>query len=83
MVLDLLNTFYDESVQVGERKRLLCSCLPHLERLVRTAGGVVSVHPLAVPSAVAQELWEILQASASDAYFLQSLAAIPEPMRLF
>ena len=34
VVLDLLNTFYDESVQIGERKRLLRSCLAHLERLV-------------------------------------------------
>ena len=33
VVLDLLNTFYDESVQIGERKRLLRSCIAHLERL--------------------------------------------------
>jgi hypothetical protein len=83
VVLDLLNTFYDESVQAGEQKRLLRSCMTHLERLIQTTGGVVSVHPPAVPSGAAQELWEMLQASASDAYFLQSLALIPEPMRLF
>jgi len=34
VVLDLLNTFYDESVPIGERKRLLRSCIAHLERLV-------------------------------------------------
>jgi hypothetical protein len=39
VVLDLLNTFYDESVQVGERKRLLRDCIRHLERLVAPAGG--------------------------------------------
>ena len=33
VVLDLLNTFYDESVLVGERKRLLRACIGHLERL--------------------------------------------------
>jgi hypothetical protein len=33
VVLDLLSTFYDESVQVGERKRLLRACITHLERL--------------------------------------------------
>jgi hypothetical protein len=39
VVLDLLSTFYDESVQAGERKRLLRDCIRHLERLVGAAGG--------------------------------------------
>jgi hypothetical protein len=83
VVLDMLSTFYDESVQVGERKRLLRSCIYHLERLERTAGGVVSVHPPAIPSVSALELLELLQASASDTYFIQPVAPAPEPMRLF
>jgi hypothetical protein len=109
VVLDLLNTFYDESVQVGERKRLLRSCLAHLERLVvpsaprgaeaadgglshgdasrrpprLVAGGVVSVHPPAVPSQAALELLSLLQASAVDTFFPQPAAPAPEPMRLF
>ena len=40
VVLDLLNTFYDESVQIGERKRILRACIMHMERLVGAAGGV-------------------------------------------
>jgi hypothetical protein len=32
VVLDLLRTFYDESVWPGERKRLLRQCLRHLDR---------------------------------------------------
>jgi hypothetical protein len=34
VVLDLLSTFYDESVRIGERKRLLRNCIKHLDRLV-------------------------------------------------
>ena len=37
VVLDMLSTFYDESVQVGERKRLLRACIMHLERLAGTS----------------------------------------------
>ncbi len=83
VVLDLLNTFYDESVQVGERMRLLRACIAHLERLEHAAGGVVSVHPPAVPSQTAVELLGQLQASAADTYFIQSVVPAPEPMRLF
>lgn len=86
VVLDLLNTFYDESVQVGERRRLLRACIAHLER----AGGgwnpprlVVSVHPPAVSSLAAVEWLELLQASASEACFVQPPAPTPEPLRLF
>jgi ABC-type cobalamin transport system ATPase subunit len=83
VVLDMLNTFYDESVQVGERKRLLRACITHLKRLERSAGGVVTVHPPAVPSPAAQVLWEILQAAAADSYFIQDVVSSPEQMRFF
>ncbi len=83
IVLDLLSTFYDESVQTGERKRLLWSCIAQLERLETATGGVVSVHPPAVPSQTAVELLEMLQASAADTFFVQPVAPEPEPLRLF
>jgi len=83
VILDFLSTFYDESVQVGERKRLLRACTIHLERLVGAAGGAVSVHPPAVPSQAAVELLGLLQASAGEAYFIQPAAPVPEPLRLF
>ena len=83
VVLDLLNTFYDESVQIEERKRLLRSCIAHLERLDRCAGGVVSVHPPAVPSQAAVELQDMLQASAVDTFFVQPVSPAYEPMRSF
>jgi hypothetical protein len=83
VVLDLLNTFYDESVQAGERKRLLRGCLAHLHRLETAAGGAVSVHPPAVPSQAASELLGMLQAATVDAYFIQPVPPAPEPLRLF
>jgi hypothetical protein len=83
VVLDLLNTFYDESVQIGERKRLLRACIAHLKRLEQAAGGVVSVQPPTIPSQTAVELLGLLQASAEDTYFIQPAALAPEPMRLF
>jgi hypothetical protein len=83
VVLDLLNTFYDESVQVGERKRLLQTCIVHLERLVGAAGGIVSVHPPKVASQAAVELLEMVKAATADTYFIQPVASAAEPMRLF
>ncbi len=83
VILDLLNTFYDESVQAGERKRLLRSCIIHLHRLERAAGGVVSIHPPAVPSQAAIELLGMLQQATADAYFIQPAPPPPEPLRLF
>jgi ABC-type cobalamin transport system ATPase subunit len=83
VVLDMLSTFYDESVQLGERKRLLRACIIHLKRLERLAGGAVSVHPPTVPSPAAQDLWELLRASATDTFIVQPAAPAPEPMRLF
>jgi len=83
VVLDLLNTFYDESVQAGERKRLLEGCIAHLKRLEQAAGGAVSVHPPAVPSQAAIELLGMLQAATLDAYFVQPAAPAPQPLRLF
>ena len=83
VVLDMLSTFYDESVQVGERKRLLQACTRHLERLAGAAGGAVSVHPPKVPSQAANDLLGMLEASTADTYFIQPPAPAPEPMRLF
>ena len=83
VVLDLLSTFYDESVQIGERKRLLRACITHLERLEQVAGGVVSVHPPTVPNRTAVELLGQLQISAVDTFFVQPVAPALEPMRLF
>jgi hypothetical protein len=72
VVLDLLSTFYDESVQLEERKQLLRACILHLQRLERVAGGIVSVHPPAVPSPATVQLLEMLQTPTTDTYFVQT-----------
>jgi hypothetical protein len=83
IVLDMLNTFYDESVQSAERMRLLKTCIVHLERLQSTSGGVVSVHPPAVPSHEAVEMLELLQASAGECIFAELEPPPPHTLPLF
>ena len=83
IVLDMLNTFYDESVRSAERMRLLKTCITHLERLQSTSGGVVSVHPPAVPSPEAVGMLELLQASAGECIFAQLDPTPPYTLPLF
>lgn len=45
LILDLLSTFYDESVSVPEAYRLLKLVVGHLQRLRRLAPVVVSLRP--------------------------------------
>lgn len=83
VALDLLNTFYDESVRPVERRRLLQACLVHLERLAPCA-GLMSVHPPAVASDTAVELLHMLEASPFvETFFSQPALPPPEPWRLF
>ena len=71
IILDLLRTFYDESVQAGERKRLLRAASRQMQRLEQAGGGLVSVHPPALASPAAVELLGMLQAAAADTFFVQ------------
>jgi hypothetical protein len=77
LVLDILNTFYDESVKVRERRRLLMNCIVHLDRLSQSAGGAVTVHPPAVPSSEAIEFVRILEAHAADIFLPPQAPALP------
>jgi hypothetical protein len=83
VVLNLLGTFYDESVRAGERKRILRACLAQLNRLEQKAGGVVSIHPPAVASRTAMELADMLRASGHDTYHVEMAVPAPQPARLF
>lgn len=49
LILDLLTTFYDESVSVTESYRLLHLVIQHLRRLRQTAPIVVTVRPSPQP----------------------------------
>jgi len=82
VVLDLLRAFSNEFVEICERKRLLRMCLRHLDRLEKTAGGLVSVHPPRVLSQTESELLEMVQSAARDTYLVQMTVPDSVPMRI-
>lgn len=82
MLLDMLSTFYDESVPTGERMRLLDRCIDELGRLA-PGGGAVSVHPPAIPSAAARAMLARLEAAAADVWYPHMPDPDPDPLRLF
>lgn len=74
-VLDLLNTFYDESVPLQDSQRLLSRTIGHLQRLARAAPVIVGARE---PKALIEERWallEQLQAGADATWMLQLPAA--------
>ena len=84
LALDLLNTFYDESIKVRERRRLLTGCIDHLDRLSRPAGGAVTIHPPAVSSPAAIEFVRMLESHAADLFLPPQVPALPATQaRLF
>ncbi len=75
IVLDLLATFYDESVRADEALRRLENCLAYLRRLSAQAPVVVSARPPRpgrgftygfTPESARPELMEALKAAADD-----------------
>jgi hypothetical protein len=86
VILDLLRTFYDESVQAGERQRLLRACIAQMQRLEQASGGLVSVHPPAIPSPAAVALLGMLEQAATDTFFVRGplgAAGLPDQLKLF
>jgi hypothetical protein len=80
IVLELLTTFYDESVALHERQRVLQGCLLRLGELRRLAPVVVSA---ALPGADQPvELLESLEAAADQIWHFESPSTRP-PLRLF
>src|SRR4030043_372356 len=67
LVIDLLATFYDESVNLNESRRLLAGCIPHLQRLSQIAPGVVRAKPPAPISPERVVLAEDLRHAAAGA----------------
>jgi uncharacterized protein (DUF58 family) len=79
LVLDLLCTFYDESVSTEESQRILESCLGHLRRLNRVAPVAISAQP--GPPTGRRQLLETLQATADHVWLLEP-GSTPPPPRL-
>lgn len=80
LALDLLTTFYDESVPFPERQRLLRSCLSQLHRLSRRAPVLVSA---GIPTQnQPNELINLLEDAADEVWRLEIQPPL-EPLRLF
>ncbi len=84
IVLELLATFYDESVPLRDSERLLATTLAHLRRLAAAGPVIIGARE---PQTLVKERWLLLdqlQASADAAWMLRPPA--PEPVlqpRLF
>lgn len=71
-VLDLLATFYDESVPLRDSDRLLAGTLTHLKRLAAAGPVIVGARE---PQALVKERWALLervQAAADAAWMLRA-----------
>lgn len=83
-VLDLLTTFYDESVPLRDTERLLATTITHLKRLATAGPVIVGARQ---PQTLVKERWILLDLleTASDAvWMLRPPAPEPSPqMRLF
>ena len=80
LVLNLLDTFYDENVKLQERLRLLEVSLAELRRLCRAASVAVSA---SLPSRDQPgELLAILESAAGQGWSLEEPQPV-EPLRLF
>ena len=64
LVVDLLGTFYDESVPFNERRRLLGGSVHQLQHLGKQAPVVVSLRPPRSPQPAAAQLQETVQRAA-------------------
>lgn len=83
-VLDLLNTFYDESVPLRDTERLLATTITHLKRLASVGPVIVGARE---PRVVVKERWALLdhlQVASDVAWRLRPPEGAPvEQPRLF
>jgi hypothetical protein len=78
LVLNLLATFLDENVELGERLRLLQACLADLHRLRRSAPVIVTVW-----EGTDEKMLTILEDAIDQVWRAELPPPIPEPPRLF
>ena len=82
LVIDLLDTFYDQNVPRAERRRLLDECVAHLHRLSQRAAVVASLRPPRPPQVDPTGLQEIVQAAADQVWFQEEILYSPQPRLL-
>jgi hypothetical protein len=81
--LDLLATFFDASLPLPERQRLLSTCLPHFARLGEAAGMVVTVSPPKIALPEAAEFLALLEQAAGRVWVAEAQPVPPPPGQLF
>jgi hypothetical protein len=82
LVIDLLDTFYDESAPLPERHRLAQRCAARLRRLGQQAPVVASLRPPPPPHNDPSGLLDIIREAADLAWFQETPAPVEAP-RLF
>jgi hypothetical protein len=87
LVIDLLDTFYDESAPLDDRRRLAEGCLTHLRDLSRLAPVAVSIRPPPPSQTDPTGLLEIIERAADSLWYQEgdsgSGSAIQPPLILF
>lgn len=82
LLIDLLNTFYDENVNDQTSQRLLANCIRHLKRLSTTAPVLVSIFP--PPKGEKRtSLIPMLLKAADQTWQWEAMAAAPQQPRLW
>ena len=79
LVLDLLSTFYDESLPFSERQRTLLGCILELKQLSSAAPVVVSVRPPPPSEPDPLGFIDLLQEQADQVYFFEEIARPVQP----
>ncbi len=82
LVIDLLDTFYDESAPLPERLRLARRCAQRLKILAKHAPVVISLRPPPPDQPDPTGLQAIIQ-KAADLLWQQEAPQPPTPLRLF
>ncbi len=82
LIFDLLDTFYDESAPLAERRRLAQRCAKRLKALGRKAPVVVSLRPLPPGETDPTGLQDLIQ-DAADLLWHQDVPQPLPPLKLF
>jgi hypothetical protein len=82
VILDLLDTFYDDSVAVPESLRLLQESIGHLRQLSRASILAVSARPPPEGQPERLPLLDSLREAAGELFILEPTDPRP-PLRLF
>jgi hypothetical protein len=77
LVLDVLRPFFDPSVEIKERRRLLKASIRQLDRLAKRAKGIVTASPPVVPNATVFEFLGLLSASSDESIRTDSASDLP------